>query len=351
MKNKLRSFKAVVLGGVMALTMSVSAFAAETDHYADDKGLQEIFKVYEENKGNGMLLATPVSASVLYTEKPTETSNEVTITQFSVTADNKNLEIPATRIMQTKINDTPINLIEFDTIIDGENTLIPLRLIGETLGFEVVWNGDDKSIFLDDGMVKSTIKIGNDLYYKASSKAIGLTKPMPLGSAPVIVEGKTYVPISFFNLLYNNENALVIKDNVLEIAKADKKSFRINETRINDKPINLIPFEVYLDGENMFLPLEIVGTTLNFKVTENEDGKSYNLDNGITKSTVTIGEDNYFKASSQAIGMAKPSQFGSAPKIIDEKVYVPLQYFNLLCGEDTLVITGERLDITMEIED
>ena len=49
--------------------------------------------------------------------------------------------------------------------IDGEDTgvracvMVPLRAVGEKLGFTVTWNGDG-TILLDDGVMHSTVTIG-----------------------------------------------------------------------------------------------------------------------------------------------------------------------------------------------
>jgi len=80
-------------------------------------------------------------------------------------------------------------------------SMVPLRTVAEELGFKVTWNATDRSVSLDDGTVKTTIHIGNDSYFKASSQAIGLTRAISLGAAPVIVDGRTYVPAALFDLL------------------------------------------------------------------------------------------------------------------------------------------------------
>lgn len=68
-----------------------------------------------------------------------------------------------------------------------------------------------------NGRVKTTIELGFDSYFKASSKAIGLTKAESLGVAPILIEGKTYVPVSLFNLLFSNLNCVEVVDSVLYI--------------------------------------------------------------------------------------------------------------------------------------
>lgn len=128
------------------------------------------------------------------------------------------------------------NLTVFDKIdikgeiigLDGKNIfeqdglyMIPLRTVAEVLGFKVIWNADERTVSLDDGTAKTVIKIGTDSYYKASSKAIGLTQAKPLGAAPVLKDNKTYVPADLFVLLYSDPGAVYIEDNKLCINKKD----------------------------------------------------------------------------------------------------------------------------------
>ena len=89
--------------------------------------------------------------------------------------------------------------------------MLPLRAVAEGLGFKVTWQGEDRSILLDDGIVKTTLFIGQDSYFKASSQAIGLTQSFPLGAAPVLIDSSTYVPASLFNFLYSNGGAVEIE--------------------------------------------------------------------------------------------------------------------------------------------
>lgn len=97
-------------------------------------------------------------------------------------------------------------------IVDRNGLLmLPLRAVAEGSGFKVTWNGEDRSILLDNGMVKTTLYIDNDSYFKASSQAIGLTQSFRLGAAPMIIDGSTYVPASLFNLLYSDNNAVKIE--------------------------------------------------------------------------------------------------------------------------------------------
>ena len=67
--------------------------------------------------------------------------------------------------------------------------MVPVRAIAENLGFDVSWEGKTKTVMLGKG-ISLTIGKDNYIYMK--------TAPIQLGTAPEIVDGKTFVPLSFF---------------------------------------------------------------------------------------------------------------------------------------------------------
>ena len=68
--------------------------------------------------------------------------------------------------------------------------MIPLRLVGESLGYEVTWNQETKTAELVRGAQWTSVTIGKDNYNFAKM----LVK---LGVAPELIDSKTYVPSSF----------------------------------------------------------------------------------------------------------------------------------------------------------
>jgi len=105
-------------------------------------------------------------------------------------------------------------------LING-NVMVPLRDTAQKLGFEVTWNQEEQSVYLDDGTVNTRLYIGKDSYYKASTRALGLTAPFNYGTAPTVIDGSTYVPVQLFSLLYSNDNTVKINGEVVEINKAE----------------------------------------------------------------------------------------------------------------------------------
>lgn len=107
--------------------------------------------------------------------------------------------------------------------IDGEDTgvracvMVPLRAVAEKLGFAVVWNGDG-SIFLDNDKMHSTITLGEDLYQVTTSVEgmVGMSAPFSLGMAPYAVDGTTYVPLGLFDaLLGSRQGAVTMQGNAI----------------------------------------------------------------------------------------------------------------------------------------
>lgn len=92
----------------------------------------------------------------------------------------------------------------------------------------------------------------------------------------------------------------------------------------------------YAQGDHVMLPLRRVAEALGFVVTWDQKTYSAVLDDGIVKSSVTIGTDRYTMAGSGADGLSAPQSFGVAPALVNETTFVPAELFTLLCGESAV---------------
>lgn len=102
-------------------------------------------------------------------------------------------------------------------IAEGDVFMLPLRAVCETLDFSVIWDAENSRVKIDNGEVNTTLEIGVDSYYKASSTAIGLTAPFSFGAAPKLVNGKTYVPAELLNLLFSNPDTVAVDGDVITV--------------------------------------------------------------------------------------------------------------------------------------
>ena len=91
--------------------------------------------------------------------------------------------------------------------ITGHVVMVPLRPIAEALEFEVIWENATRSIYLNNAI---SLSIGNNHY------TYGRMAPIELEAAPALIDGRTYVPLSFFREVVGMNNAFFF-EGVIEI--------------------------------------------------------------------------------------------------------------------------------------
>lgn len=106
------------------------------------------------------------------------------------------------------INDKIMDLGKHKWHGQENHVMVPLRVVSEALGFKVTWDSNLRGAYLDDGSVKTTVILGKDGYFKASSNAMGLTQTFEFGAKPVLIDDRMFVPVELFNLLYSDNNAV-----------------------------------------------------------------------------------------------------------------------------------------------
>lgn len=154
---------------------------------------------------------------------------------------------------------------EITTVTDG---MVCVREAAEALGFKVEWIAESKTITLTKGAVYITFTIGEDGYTFAR------TAPMPLGAAPEIKNGKTYVPVELFTELMQltastdekginiiTVNELTGNANVTDISSGtitvkDKEIGEVvlhisKNTKITDADGNAVKAEVITEGSEL----------------------------------------------------------------------------------------------------
>lgn len=114
------------------------------------------------------------------------------------------------------VNGKAVELGKLQIVKRNGNYMVPLKAVSSALGFNLKWDAKTKTASIDNGTVKTDISLGKDAYYKASSKAIGLTQALPLGAGSEIIQGSMYVPVSLFDLLFG-EGAVKIEGETIHI--------------------------------------------------------------------------------------------------------------------------------------
>ncbi len=129
------------------------------------------------------------------------------------------------------VNDVEVELDVDINVIDGVN-MIPLSGVLRELGYEVKWNADTSSVDILKGPKWTTIKIGENAYFKNRMAA------SPLSAAPIIIKGRTLVPAEFFTVVLDlglainanefniNENEMVINSGIIQEIYEDENGVR-----------------------------------------------------------------------------------------------------------------------------
>ena len=161
--------------------------------------------------------------------------------------------------------------------------LVPLRETAEQLGFKVSYNKG--TILVDDGIMHTNLTIGENTYQVVTSNPdlVGMSAPFSLSSAPVMTNGKTYVPIELFVPLTGNDSSIIKTDgSTISISKkADTKNEDVqipNPLTEHETLADLaktVGFDVTLPAvdkaykETAFI--DISGTTADVRFADDED--------------------------------------------------------------------------------
>ena len=137
--------------------------------------------------------------------------------------------------------------------------------------------------------------------------------------------------------------AAVYADEPMVIAPAPTSSSY--SVVIENNTLDLGGETVYELNKHMMVPLRTVDEKLGFKVKWDGECQGISLDNGEVNTIVYIGQDNYYMASSTAIGMSAPTALGVAPALKNGTTYVPADMFNILYCEDVVSVKDNVITI------
>lgn len=109
-------------------------------------------------------------------------------------------------IIRDQVLDLDVEIRQEDQV-----TMLPLAQALRALDYEVIWHGERQTVEIRKGSQWTEIKIGENAYFKNKMATRPLSKP------PIIVEGRTLVPVEFFkeilDLSFEVENQQLIFTN------------------------------------------------------------------------------------------------------------------------------------------
>lgn len=118
-------------------------------------------------------------------------------------ADNEYIEgVPKITVDGEKLDLSKLNVSQY-MYTENENTLVPLRVIAEKMGYTVSWDDKEKEVKVGNDEWEVVFNIGVDSYYGVTKikDAVGMTAPQSYGVLPKIADNTTYVPAKMFELM------------------------------------------------------------------------------------------------------------------------------------------------------
>ena len=175
-------------------TISVTPAKAEagetvTIKATPDSGYQ-LDKVTVKDKNNSNVKLTKVNDNeYTFTMPSGKVSVDATFVQKDAADDNQNNASETSKVIKLQIGsrivtvDNEAVIYDVAPVIRNDRALVPIRIVTETLGGKVDWNGVTKEVTLtiDGKEIKMTVGKTLEKY----------------GVAPVIIDGRTFVPVRF----------------------------------------------------------------------------------------------------------------------------------------------------------
>ncbi len=175
-------------------------------------------------------------------------------------------------------------------IENGGVKMIPLRAVCESLGFTVDWDGEARKIEISKLPMYITCSPDKDGYTFAK------TAPQLLGTAPVLKDGTTYVPVSFISEIMEGsvENGDDLKISLSDVAVEPENaaaSVYITEINKEAKSITVKDFDLGTVCVNITDETEIIdskGEKLSFDALTDERQIKITYNDAMTASLPPI---------------------------------------------------------------
>lgn len=98
--------------------------------------------------------------------------------------------------IQIYLDDQKLTNIDDPRIINGR-TLLPMRTLFELFSLDLKWDPEDKTVEAKIGQRKIKIQINNKQVFSQHSSSNEWYEEKPIDQPPIIINGRTYVPLRF----------------------------------------------------------------------------------------------------------------------------------------------------------
>ncbi len=237
-------------------------------------------------------------------------------------------------IFKIIVNDEVLNA---DTYVDGDNVMLPLRALCETLGYEVGYDAKTTMITLTKGVHYITMYPTKDEY------TFSKMSPMSLGIAPQLVDDRTYVPVSFV-------------ENILQGVGCEvdlNGEIRITDPKKAEDNFKFVTATEVVNENTLLVMDEILGEV---EVTFSEE----TIFQGIGLADIKVGTEFMVEYVDNAVTMSLPAQ-AVAKTVMSVELYeeaFPVEIANVAfagtvkeVGEDFVLVETENGEIRLNVSE
>ncbi|MGE5678983.1 MAG: stalk domain-containing protein, partial [Pseudomonadota bacterium] len=168
-------------------------------------------------------------------------------------------------------------------VVKNNRIYLPLRVVGEALGYKVTWNAKTSTMELKAASSSFKVTIGSKTAYVNGKK-------VTLDAAPVMHKDRAHVPLTFVQKYFNNTTTYDKVKNVVSIEKktaatgtaAQTKGLYVLGKKITDTDLPLVKDNI------TYIPLRHFGEGTGYTVTWTASTKTMDLKSGSGAAKVVI---------------------------------------------------------------
>lgn len=214
-------------------------------------------------------------------------------------------------------------------IVKSNRIYLPLRYVGETLGYKVTWNAKTSTMELKGAAPTVKVTIGSKSAYVNGKK-------VTMDAAPIMHNDRAHVPLTFVQDYFNYTTTYDKSGNVVIIAK---KAPVTGGLYVYGKKINSADLP-YVKNNIVYIPLRRVGEALGYKVSWTASVETMDLKSDSGSAKVTIGWGT-------GVVNGKNVKISPAPIMYNERAYVPISFIQ---NNFNLDVTYDKAKNTVSID-
>lgn len=209
-------------------------------------------------------------------------------------------------------------------IVENNRIFLPIRAVGEALGYKVTWNAKSSTMELKASQHTVKVTVGSKNAYVNGKK-------VTLDAAPIMYKDRSYFPLTFVQEYFNYTTTY---DKTANIITIDKKTAPTGGLYVLGKKVGTdVPI---VKNNIVYIPLRFVGEGLGYKVSWAAAVKTMDLVSGSSSLKVTIGYG-------YGVFNGKSVKINPVPIMYNDRTYVPVSFIQDNFGYDVTYDKAENI--------